>query len=211
MKSVFTVMLNQKLLFLFSGSNALLGITEIGKLMNLAKPTVHGLVNTLYESGFLTQDKDSKKYSLGLKIYELGTSLSGTIKINQSGFSYLKNLSNDTGLMARIAIWYNDMVLVTMNVLPETSNTNFQQLGPAVPAYCTGIGKAILSTFSDENLNHYLNTVSLVKFTEYTITDKNKLLTELKTIKTTKIAFESNEYLSGLSCMSSPVFDNYGV
>ena len=201
------------ILALFSAENSRLGITDISKLMSLPKPTVHGLVQTLILEGFLVQDPETRKYSLGLKIYELGQFLSGTLKINQISGPTAQRLSKSTGYMARVAIWDRDMVLITLNLFPTIDDTYlFRQLGlgPRVPAYSSAVGKAILSTLSPAKLDAYLERNELVPFTPNTITTPEKLKKELDDTRASGFAVECEEYLKGLACISAPIYDNTG-
>ena len=54
-----------------SGSPTL-GVTEIGARLDLAKPTVHGLLRTLEQSGLVSQDVATGRYSLGPRVLQLG-------------------------------------------------------------------------------------------------------------------------------------------
>ena len=49
-----------------------LGITEISEKVELHKSTVHRLLNTLIYKGYIKQDKNTNKYGLTLKLFELG-------------------------------------------------------------------------------------------------------------------------------------------
>ncbi len=201
------------ILALFSAENSRLGITDISKLMSLPKPTVHGLVQTLILEGFLVQDPETRKYSLGLKIYELGQFLSGTLKINQIGGPTAQRLSKSTGYMTRVAIWDRDMVLITMNLFPTIDDTYlFRQLGlgPRVPAYSSAVGKAILSTFSPEKLDAYLSRNELIPHTPNTITSADQFKKELDSTRSSGFGVECEEYLNGLACISAPIYDSTG-
>lgn len=201
------------ILTLFTPERPRLGITDISKLMNLPKPTIHGLVQTLIEQDFMIQDKETRKYSLGLKIYELGIFLSGTLKINQVGGAVGQRLAKNTGLMVRLATWDRDRVLITMNLFPAVDDSFlFRQLGlgPRVPAHCTGVGKAILSTFSLLDFEAFLARTGLTRHTARTITGVQALMADLDTARKRGYAMESEEYLNGLSCIAAPVFDALG-
>lgn len=179
----------------------------------MPKPTIHGLVQTLIGEGFLVQDPETRKYSLGLKIYELGVFLSGTLKVNQIGGPTAQRLAKSTGHMTRIAIWDRDMILITLNLFPTIDDTFlFRQLslGPTVPAYSSAVGKAILSTFSADEIESYLERTTLSPFTSKTITSAGKLKRELTAIKKNGFAFECEEFLNGLACVALPVFNETG-
>ncbi|MGN7360747.1 IclR family transcriptional regulator [Paenibacillus sp. SAF-054] len=53
-----------------------LGLTEIAGQIHLHKSTVHRLLTTLEEKGFVVRDAATEKYRLGLRVWELSTHLS---------------------------------------------------------------------------------------------------------------------------------------
>ncbi|MFP4453691.1 MAG: IclR family transcriptional regulator, partial [Desulfobacterales bacterium] len=104
-----------KILTLFSHRQPVLGISELSRMMDLPKGTVHGLIRTLVKHGFLKQDEQTRKYRLGLKIHELGIVLSGTLELNQKAAGPCHQLSRRTGLLSRIGIWDGGSVVITLN------------------------------------------------------------------------------------------------
>ena len=198
------------ILALFSSTRPNLGIADISRLMGLPKPTVHGLVQTLHEDGFLSQDHETRKYAIGLKVVELGTILASNLKINQVGNEAVQRLSINTQHSAKIAIWDNDSMLITLNAFPTVDYFHYQQIGPRVPAYCTGIGKAVLSALPQSELSVYLNNTQLYSFTPNTLTSKEQLLHCLEKARQTGYATEKSELLVGVGCIAVPVFDQTG-
>ena len=198
------------ILSLFTPSQPTLGITEMAARMGLPKPTTHGLVQTLADEGFLSQNEETRKYSLGLRVYELGTYVTSHLKVNQVGGSAAQRLARHTSLMVRIAIWDRGEILVTLNLFPNVQPLPFLNLGPKVPAYCSAIGKAILSTFSTEALDAYLSRIQLDPLTPKTQTDADALRKELETARRLGYACESEEYIMGLACIGTPLYDHSG-
>ncbi|EET84918.1 transcriptional regulator, IclR family [Clostridium carboxidivorans P7] len=66
-----------------------LGITEIAEKVDLHKSTVYRLLNTLVWKGYIKQNKNTSKYGLTLKLFELGNK-----KVRKNGFCY-----NSTALL----------------------------------------------------------------------------------------------------------------
>lgn len=198
------------ILFLYTNTEPRLGITEISKMLGLTKPTVHGLVQTLTKRGFLYQDEETRKYSLGLKIHELGSILSATLKINQVGGGPAYRLANSTNHMVRIAIWDQNEILVTFNGIPGYQAAQYQQLGPRVPAYCSASGKAILSKLPPKKISKYLKETTLTPFTTKTITKTARLMKELEKAGKKGYAEDHEEYLPGLFCISAAILDRSG-
>ena len=79
-----------------------------------------------------------------------------------------------------------------------------QRVGGRMPAYCTGVGKAILA-FSDPQVVQAVINQGLRKRTEHTITDANHLLRELAEIRLRGVAFDREESGIGVMCAASPI------
>jgi DNA-binding IclR family transcriptional regulator len=198
------------LICLFTHGSPRRGITEISNALGLAKPTVHGLVRTLVKQGFLQQDPQTRKYGLGLKIYELGIVLAGSLEINQKGAGRAYQLSKQTGLVSRIAIWNLDVALLTVNIEPRSHLFFVHQIGPRIPAYCSGIGKALLAFLEPRELQGYLERVKLEPLTANTITQKKQFLKEIEEIRRRGYSIDREETLLDLACIGTPIFGQGG-
>ncbi len=200
-----------RILTLFSHRQPVLGISELSRLMDLPKGTVHGLTRTLVEHGFLKQDEQTRKYRLGLKIHELGIVLSGTLELNQKAAGPCHQLSRRTSLLSRIGIWDGGSVVITLNTHPNPMPVLPHQVGPRIHAYCSAIGKAILAFLDEQTLNAYLARTPLTAFTPSTITSRQKLIEDLKTARSRGYAVDREEAVQGLGCIGAPIFDRHGT
>ena len=198
------------ILTLFSISRPQLGVTEIAGILELPKPTVHGILRTLAGQGFLEQDQETRKYALGLRIHELGTYLSANLKINQVGMEPVRRLAENTHTMTRIGIWDQDSILVTYHVMIPGNRqlASGQPMGPRIPAYCCAMGKAVLATFSDAKIEAYLSRTKLEPYTAGTITAPHQLAENLEMIREQGFAEDVEEYIPDLSCAGAPIFNH---
>ena len=194
------------ILSLFTQSRPRLGITEISNILNLPKGTVHGLARSLLQLGFLQQDSESRKYHLGLKIYELGIILSGTLEINHKASGPAFQLAERTGLVSRIAIWDGNSALVSLNINPRFPSLYIQQIGPRIPAYCSAVGKAILAYLEQRELNGYIDRTAFASFTSHTIIQSKRLLKELRDTRLRGYSIDREETILGLTCIGAPIF-----
>ena len=199
-----------KLIFLFTHDSPRLGITEMSKALGLPKPTVHGLVRTLMNQGMLDQDKETRKYKLGLKIYELGIILAGSLNINQRGAGLAYQLAKQTGLVSRIAIWDLDSALLTVNIEPRSHLLFVHQIGPRIPPYCSALGKALLAFLEPRELQGYFERVKLKPLTVNTITQKKRLLKEIQETRRRGYSIDREENVLGLACIGVPIFGSGG-
>lgn len=83
-------------------------------------------------------------------------------------------------------------------------------LGPSkrVPAYCTGLGKAMLAFMEKEKrLRKILSTVDFVHFTPTTITSPELLFKNFEEIRERGAAYDDCEYEEGLACVAAPIIN----
>ena len=191
---------------LFCKSPRRLGVTEIASALSLNKGTAWGLVTTLEQQGFLQQDPDSRKYGVGPRLFELGMVYIGNLEINAKGARAAQHLAARTGRTVRIGIFDNNAVLITFLAVPRSEDYLSHQIGPRVPAYCSAIGKAMLSTFEPQQLQVYLQSVELAAHTRKTITDQKQLIDELAAARERGYATTREEMSPGQSALAAPIF-----
>jgi IclR family transcriptional regulator, KDG regulon repressor len=198
------------LVCLFTHGSPRLGITEISKALGLPKPTAHGLVRTLVNRGFLQQDPQTRKYRLGLKIYELGIVLGGSLEVNQKGAGPAYQLAKQTGLVSRIAIWDLDSALLTVNIEPRSHLFFVHQIGPRIPAYCSAVGKALLASLDTREWEGYLDRVKLEPLTSNTITQKRQLQKDIDETRRRGYSIDREENVMGLACIGTSILGQEG-
>lgn len=198
------------ILTLFSHRRPVLGISEISRAVGLAKATTHGLMRTLLKQGFLQQEPDTKKYRLGLKIYELGVILAGTLEINQKAAGPVNKLSRKVGLLSRVAVWDGESVFITLNVYPRPRAVLPNQIGPRVDAYCSAVGKAVLAFLGEAQLDAYLTKNRLRALTSATLKDPEALLADLAATRRRGYSIDREEVIQGVGCIGAPIFAREG-
>ena len=198
------------ILTLFSAAKTHLGISEIGKALNLTNPTVHGLVRTLQENGFLSQDPHTKKYCLGIRNYEIGHYFLGASRVYQVGAVATHRLAQNTGLNTRLAMRDGDSVVVILQVYSRPERFRYFAVGPRIPNYCTSLGKAILAWLLPDQLSDYLERTRLTPYTPRTITDRKRLLEDLEQARMRGYSVDREEVVPSLVCAAAPIFDQSG-
>lgn len=191
---------------LFRENQNQLSLAEIAESMGLAKTTVHTIVKTLAQNGFLSQDGHSKKYSLGFSLFELGMKQAGNLEINRNAMIPMHQLANDTNSYCRLAVWDMNTVFITMTVHPQGIDSHRRQLGPRLPAYCTSLGKSMLAQMPKDKIDSYCDLVELKPYTEHTITDPGQLKKNLELVKKKGYAVSNREILLHQVGVGAPIF-----
>jgi len=207
MKTIQSVHRAIQILNLFSLDRTGLGISEISRLTNLNKGTVQGLIRTLLQEGFLRQNQETRKYQLGIKLYELGIASAWSLEINQRSFVLAHDLAKRTEQHVRVAILDNGSMLVTLEAYPKSLPLPFRPRWVRIPLYCGSLGKAILAFLDPIELEKHLDQNEFIPYTSTTITSKKELRRVLEEIRQLGYSVNREERLSGRASIAAPIFN----
>ena len=186
-----------------------LGIAELCKKIFLPKGTVHRLLGTLKNLGYIEQNPQNRKYYLTAKIFKLGTAVTDKIGLVQI-IPYMKKLSQQFNETTNLAIMDRDEIIYLYSVSSDNTLKLDLRIGSNQPAYCAAVGKVLLAFLSEKELDGYLQRVKLKSYTPYTITSKEYLKRDLKLIREKGCSFANEEYMVGVSCVAVPIKDQQG-
>lgn len=183
------------------------GVTEISKGLDYGVSATYHLLNTLREENIIVQDKNTKKFKLGLKLGQLGTLAYEQNHMSDVIRPYLKKLRDLTGETANLTIIDNEKIAYIAQEESDRLVRMFTKTGATAPLHCTGGGKTILAFKAEEDRNEILNKLNLESFTANTITDKKKLIEEMEEIRKNGYGTDNEERELGVSCIAAPIFD----
>ncbi len=193
----------------FQNDKSPLGVTELSKKLGLHKSTVHRLLESLTSYRLITQDAESEKYSLGLKLFELGSRAVSGFDVHEKSKAVLEQLVSETGETAHLCILDGEHVLYLEKFESAKTLRIPSRVGLRNPAYCTAVGKALLAYLPDEP-DRLFKGKALKRYTENTITDLAKLRQELALVRERGYSFDNEEIEAGLRCVGAPVRDYTG-
>lgn len=197
------------ILKLFSDERKELKLTDIADELDLNKSTVHGIISTLKYHGLIDQNEETQKYRLGLYLMELGDRVSNSLDIIEISNPIIKDLCSKIEETVHLGALDGPEVVYIDKKESNQSMRIFSAIGARNPAYCTGVGKAMLAYIDFDKLEEFLPN-ELVKLTPNTITDKKELAKELSQIREQGYALDNEENTVGLTCIAAPIFDKTG-
>ena len=176
-----------------------LTLKEIGEMSGLHKTTAHGIVLTLLAERFLSQNKRTRKYSLGPALFELGGLYRQRIDAFGVCLPLMRDLSQKIGLTVQLVI-LSDRDVIYLSRVVTTEFLSFSAAdGVRMSAHCTASGKAMLALLGDEELSALFPDDTLPTRTTYSINSRSKLLTELAKIRSQGFSIDYQEAELGLA------------
>lgn len=174
------------------------------------KATLYRLLQTLTHQGMLAFDPDQGTYALGVRLVRLAHAAWAQSSLAPIARPYLDELAAETGETIHLAQMDMGQVLYVDKRNAARPVEMFAQAGKVGPAYCTGVGKAMLAWLAPEALEAALARQSFHRHTEQTLDTPEKLLAELKAIRTRGFAYDREEHEKGIICCAVPILTRSG-
>jgi IclR family KDG regulon transcriptional repressor len=190
-----------------------LGLTELSSLVKVHKSTLFRFMRTFCDLGYARRDPDTERFSLTLKVFELGSSVYARVDLVKLASPILVRLSSTTKETVHLAVLDGGR-LVYLSKIESTRSLRVAMqsgVGLTAPAYCTGVGKVLLAFADPGVLDAYLGSCKLARHTEKTISDRVRLLAELKLIRSRGWAVDDEEHENGVRCVAAPVRNRKGA
>ena len=169
------------------------------------KATLYRFVQTLTSQGMLAYDSDRQTYAPGLRLVRLAHAAWDQSSLAPVARPHLDQLSADIGETVHLAQLDAGQVLYVDKRNAREPIEMFSQAGKVGPAYCTGVGKAMLAFLGEEELRDALARQSFHRFTEHTYTTKTALREELDAIRDRGFAYDREEHEPGIICIAMPI------
>ncbi|OBR92344.1 transcriptional regulator KdgR [Clostridium ragsdalei P11] len=187
-----------------------LGITEISEKVNLHKSTVYRLLATLIYKGYVKQNQNNSKYSLTLKLFELGNKKVENMSLTTVALPYLRNLMEKTNEVVHLVVRDGIEMVYVFKAEPQKTIRMYSSIGKRIPMYCTSVGKAMMSQMTEKEVDMIWQQSNIKKLTDKTITDIGDMKKNLKEIRRKGYAIDEQENEIGIRCIGTVIKDYKG-
>ena len=190
-----------------------ISIRDLSLKLKLPKGTTHRLLSSLNYYAYVRQDPNTRNYSLGLKLVELGNLLLSQLDLRQVAEPFLRDLADRTRETVHMVI-LDQKEIVYVDKIETDHHTGglrmASRIGVRNPAHSCAVGKVLLSHLSDQELDFLIKEKGLDKRTENTITDPTQLKEHLKSVRKQGYAIDDEENEKGIRCVAAPIRNEAG-
>lgn len=181
-----------------SKSSQGLRISEIATTLDISKSTVHGITAALEDQGALIRSPNSKRYVIGTTLMTLGKAAYERMDFKQTARPFMEQLMVSCRETVFLGVRNRDKVIVVDVAAPEKDFKITSPIGTSLPLLAGAVGKIFLSAMDTDQAREYLKEHPLNQFTPNTIIDPDAYLSGLRTVRQTKVAFDDEEYITGV-------------
>lgn len=188
----------------FKGSDRALSVSEIGRRSGIPKASASRIINELIEVGFL--ERTGVKVGLGMRLFELGERATRPSDLKKFALPSMAELRNATRQTVHLAVLEGSEVVYIQILRSSLTPPLPSRVGGRLPAYATGVGKALLA-FSRQSVVDEILSKPLKAIGPRTITNPETLRSQFAEIRENRVAFEREENTANVGCAAAPILD----
>ena len=190
-----------QILKLISGTNHGLGITELANNLEMSKGTVHGIIFALEDSGAIIRDPVTKKYTLGVTLFELGKLAYSQIDLRALARPVMEELMERTEESVYVGVMNGGHITI-LDIVESSQDLKITSpKGTAIPLFAGATGKVILASMENPQALNIITKNGLPRFTEHPV----RYLEEVESARKKGYATDYEEYISGVRAIASPI------
>ncbi|GAA5104480.1 glyoxylate bypass operon transcriptional repressor IclR [Orbus sasakiae] len=187
-------------------------LTDLALQVGLPNSTLHRLLITLQQQGFVTQKGDLGHWYIDAKAFTVGSAFFSSRDLVSSVYPILSKLMAQVGETVNLLVFEQSSLNAV--IISQVQCTELMRMvapiGSSLPLHASGGGKALLATFTDDDVKSIIKSKGLKKYTDYTIITQQGLLDELSKIRQQGYSADLEEQVLGLHCVSAAFYDENG-
>ncbi len=174
---------------------------ELSKSLDIPKSSLHGILRTLAQRGWVQPDESGNRFALGLRSLRVGAAYVDRDDTVSRAQPVLDWISEELGEAVHLGRLDGADVVYLAKRDSVHPLRLYSAIGRRLPAHATALGKAMLATRVPSEVERLL-PAELVPLTPSTITDHDALRTELDRIRSDGYAFDNEENSEGIRCFA---------
>ncbi|WP_283130499.1 DNA-binding transcriptional regulator KdgR [Enterovibrio norvegicus] len=186
-----------------------IGISDLAQRLMMSKSTVYRFLQTMKTLGYVSQEGETERYALTLKLFEVGAGALQNVDIIDYANIEMSKISEETMEALHLGALDDDSIIYIHKIDSKYKLSMQSRIGKRNPLYSTAIGKVLLCEMSEEDVRERLKDVVFTQSTPKTHKNIDELLTELPVVKEQGYGEDNEEQEVGLRCIAVPVYDRF--
>jgi len=183
-----------------------LALVEMSKTLGYPKSTIHHMLQPLLLNDYLSQDDETRKYSLGLKFLEISSRILENFDIRERAKKYLIQLHEECHEVVHLYLLRKGKIVCIEKIGGAAGGLSISSfVGWTTEPHPSAAGKVLLSELTNEDIINIYPDRLLKHYGKNTITSFNQLFKELELVRKQGYAIDDEEYYEGIRCIGAPV------
>ena len=185
-------------------------LTDLAIRTGLSPSTAHRLLTTLEKRRFVAFDSTHAMWHVGRQAFAVGAAFVRRRNFVAPALPFLRRLRDLTHETANLGVADDGEVIVLTQVESRQIMRAITRVGGRAPMAASGIGKAILATYADDEVVAIIQRHGMKRLTPKSLARAGQLRDALAIVRRDGYALDDEEFLTGLRCVASVVYDDQG-
>ena len=182
-----------------------LTISKLSRELGISKSTVCGIAKALEGIGAVVRDEKTKRYSLGLTLFELGRKAYARVDLRDTVRPIMEDLMRSSRQSVFLGIRSGDHVSI-VDIVESTQDLKITaHIGARLPLLVGATGKIFLASMTEHEAIQLVHTMKLRRNTERSIIDPDRYMEEVRKARRQGYALDYEEYMQGVRAVAAPV------
>ena len=191
----------------FNFQNRELSLSDVVDRTGLNKTTVKRLIANLATRGYLQQDPQTRKYQLGMRLFELGGVVFSSFSLRRAAAHPMAELQNNTGATVLLGVRMEDQLVYIDKREGDGMIRISSDIGWRRPLHYGMLGMVLMASLESKVVDRILKNHPLEAHTPFSITDVDAFSLRLEEIRVQGYAIEKEEAVEGLIGIAAPIKD----
>lgn len=187
-----------------------IGVTKISNTLGMSLSKISRMLSTLDGEGFFEKNEKTGKYRLGALFFELGIVYAYHSPLRRIIRPHVELIANESNVTASWGILRKNRVIIMDRIQKIPLDTLSYRIGLNLPIYTTAAGKILMASLPEEEQDRILLSVNLLKITDATVVDHEKIKENLKLFKERGYSTDEEETQDGVIAIAVPITNNVG-
>jgi len=184
-----------------------LTISEIAELSTLPLSTCHRLLATLAARGYVEQNLEDHRYTLGVAILHMRGAVISQLNLGMIATPAMKWLMQRVNETVHLAVLNTCEIVYIERVEGLHTQGMYTRIGKRAYAHCTALGKVMLAHMPEHVWQEVVDKKGLPRFSPTTITTVEGLVAEMERIRQRGYAVDNGETGENVRCFTAPIRD----
>jgi DNA-binding IclR family transcriptional regulator len=185
-------------------------VAELAEAFGVHRSTMFRELQALEEVGWVRK-RSSGRYALGTRLAALSKEALDSLDLREAGAEHVRRLQRRTGNTVHLAALMDRSIVYVDKAEDESGVRMYSRIGRAVIPYCSAVGKAILAGLDTPGRDAVLDGVTWQRYTDLTITTRERLDRELALVAARGWATDDREFEAYVNCIAVPIRSPLGV
>jgi IclR family acetate operon transcriptional repressor len=182
-------------------------VSELSRRLSMPKSSVHVLLRTFEQRGYLHKQARGGRYRFGWKMVTLLRLAVDGVAISDEARPVLAGLCRSTGLTAHMGLLEGGEIVIVERIEADTPNRVASWVGRRLQLSSTAVGKALIAHLPEEDVDAQLGRAPLTRVDERTHSTLPQLRRELQGIRESGYALCDEEHDTGVRALGAPVLN----